>query len=35
MLATDPANIYASPAKDSPEKVDKRDTGTGEKKKPT
>jgi penicillin-binding protein 1B len=35
MLATDPANIYASPAKDSPEKVDKRETGTGEKKKPT
>lgn len=32
MLATDPANIYASPPKDSREKVDKRDTGTGEKK---
>ncbi len=35
MLATDPTNIYASPAKDSPEKVDKKETGIGEKKKPT
>jgi penicillin-binding protein 1B len=35
LLATDPANIYASPPKESPDKVDKKETATGEQKKPT
>ncbi len=35
MLGSQPANIDTAPAKDSPESVDKKDTGAGERKSPT